>query len=233
VAIIGLCAGGQAQTRLNFEQMGVSTGAYIRESQRLGLADIKDPENTAYIPSLDQKIPQLHTKKKKALGVRTARWALKTVYGYEDIAWGSAKLLSAVAEGDKMLLTFDQPVLPDDFGSEIEGFSVAGKSGVFYMASAVALTVKDKAERNKQILVSSPLVKEPVAVRYAWARAPMGNLKVNGLPWQPLHNFRTDEIDLAAEVRHSDPDGSKKNSEAFKVLKAEAATALKARLDAK
>jgi len=35
----------------------------------------------------------------------------------------------------------------------------------------------------------------------------MGNLKVNGLPWQPLHNFRTDEIDFSAEVTHSDPDG--------------------------
>ncbi|MBN1418759.1 MAG: hypothetical protein JXP34_08275, partial [Planctomycetes bacterium] len=33
------------------------------------------------------------------------------------------------------------------------------------------------------------------AVRYAWARSPMGNLKVNGKPWLPLHSFRTDRWD--------------------------------------
>ena len=232
VAVIGMCAGGQAQTRLNFEQLGFSTAAYIRESQRLGLADVDDPTNTAFIPSYDQKIPQLHTKKKKELGLRTARWALKSVYGYEDIVWDTANLVSAVREGDGMLLTFDKAVRVDDFGSEIEGFSIADESGVFYMATAIAQRVKERELQNKQIFVSSPLVKEPTAVRYAWARSPMGNLKVNGIPWQPLHSFRTDTIDFTPEVAHQDPDGAKKNSEAIRALKTEAATALKARLEA-
>ena len=86
--------------------------------------------------------------------------------------------------------------------------------------------------RIPQILVSSPLVKEPAAVRYAWSRAPMGNLKVNGIPWQPLHSFRTDGIDFSPEVRHQDPDGKKKNSEAIKVMKGQAGAALKTRLEA-
>ena len=229
VAIIGLCAGGKAQTRLNFEELGFSTAAYIRESQRLGLADSKDLANTAFIPSYDQKIPQLHTKKKKELGLRSARWALKTIYGMEDIVWDTANLLSAEPEDGKILLTFDKPVLPDDFGSELEGFSIADRSGVHYLAHAVPVQVKNKNERNKQILVSSPLVKDPVSVRYAWARAPMANLKVNGIPWQPLHSFRTDAIDFTPEVAHQDPDGKTKNSEAIKALKTQAADALKAR----
>ena len=231
VAVIGFCAGGRAQTRLNFEQMGYSTAAYIREAQRLGLADVKDPEHTAFIPSYDQKIPQLHTKKKKALGLRTARWALKTVYGKEDISWESAKLLSAVVEGDKMLLTFDKAVFPDDMGSEIEGFSIADKSGNYYLAGAVANKVKDRNQQNKQILVSSPLVKEPVSVRYAWARSPMGNLKVEGKPWQPLHNFRTDKLDFTPEVKHSDPDGRTKNYEAIKKESTQAKANLAHRLE--
>ena len=37
--------------------MGFSTAAYIRESQRVGLADAGDTEHTAFIPSYDQKIP--------------------------------------------------------------------------------------------------------------------------------------------------------------------------------
>lgn len=230
VAIIGFCAGGRAQTRLNFEQSGMSTAAYIRESQRLGLRDISNSESTAFIPSYDQKVPQLHTKKKKELGIRTARWALNAVYGNKDIIWDSAKLISAVSEGGKILLTFDKVVKPDDFGSELEGFSIADKSGVYYMAHAEAKKTKVKDLMNKQILVSSPLVKEAVSVRYAWARAPMGNLKVDGLPWQPLHSFRTDKIDFAPEVSHMDPEGKVKSSEAYKVLKSEAATALKTRL---
>jgi hypothetical protein len=231
VAIIGMCAGGGAQTRLNFEQLGFSTAAYIRESQRLGLADAGNPELTGFIPSYDQKIPQLHTKKKKELGLRTARWALKTIYGMEEIVWDSAELISAEPQDGKILLTFDRPVLPDDFGSELEGFSVADESGIFYLAEAIAVASKDKAERNKQILVSCPLVEGPVAVRYAWSRSPMGNLKVDGIPWQPLHSFRTDQIDFAPEVTHQDPDGSKKNGESIKLLKTQAATALKARLE--
>ena len=98
-----------------------------------------------------------------------------------------------------------------------------------YADHAVPVQVKDKNERNKQILVSSPLVKEPVSVRYAWSRAPMANLKVNGIPWQPLHSFRTDAIDFTPEVTHQDPDGKTKNSEAIKALKTQAADALKAR----
>jgi len=203
-----------------------------REAQRLGLADLNDPENTAFIPSYDQKIPQLHTKKKRALGERTARWALKTVYGKEEISWESAKVLSAVPEGAKILVTFDKAVFPDDMGSLIEGFAIADASGDYYMAQAVAKAVKDRETRNKQVLVSSPLVKEPVSVRYAWARSPMGNLKVEGKPWQPLHSFRTDQWDFYAEVKHSDPDGPKKNSEAIKEMRDQAKACLARRLEA-
>lgn len=229
--VIGFCAGGNVQTRRNFEEEGFSTGAFIREAQRLGLADAGNPKNAVYIPSDDQRIPQLHTKKKKELGLRAAMWALNTIYGNKNIPWESATLLSAVPEGGAMLLTFDKPVLPDDMGSEIEGFSIADKSGVFYMAEAVSKMPADKSQKkNTQILVSSPLVKEPVHVRYSWATSPMGNLKVNGLPSQPLHNFRTDNEKFAPEVSHLDPDGPAKNSEAIKKNKAEATAALQTRL---
>ena len=231
VAVIGFCAGGRAQTRLNFEEQGFSTAAYIREAQRLGLADTGDPAHTTFIPAYDQKIPQLHTKKKKALGLRSARWALKTVYGYEDISWESAKIVSAVSEEGKMLLSFDRAVFPDDMGSEIEGFSIADASGEYYVAGALASHVKDKDQRNKHILVSSPMVSEPVAVRYAWARSPMGNLKVEGKPWQPLHSFRTDAWDFLPEVTHGDPDGKVKNYEAIKEMKSQAKACLARRLE--
>ncbi len=231
VAVIELCAGGIAQTRLNFETEGFSTAAYIREAQRLGLADLNDPEHTALIPCYDQKIPQLHPQKKKELGIRAAHWALKTVYGNANIPWETAKLVSAVPEGNQMLLTFDQAVFPDDMSAVIEGFAIADRSGNYFMAEAVAKPAKDNALKNKQILVSSPLVKEPVAVRYAWARSPMGNLKVAGKPWQPLPSFRTDSWDFTAEVKHSDPEGPKKNGEIIKQMTAQAKANLAKRLE--
>jgi len=202
VGIIGFCAGSIPQTRDNFEQWSVSTGSYIREAQRLGLADLKDPSNTAFLPACDIQIPGLHPSKKRAHAVRAARWALSRIYGMK-VNWDAASLVSAEPEGDRMVLTFDKGVLPDDMSTVPEGFSIADKSGKFYMAHAAYPLKKDvgiwnTANKNfdtKKVYVWSPLVKEPVAVRYAWATSPMGNLKVNGKQWLPLHSFRTDEWD--------------------------------------
>ena len=135
-------------------------------------------------------------------GERAARWALNDVYG-KNICWETANLVSAMPEGDHMVLTFDNDVMPENMGHIPEGFSIADKSGKFYMAHAAYPLKRDDgvwsvANKNcdtTKILVWSPLVKEPVAVRYAWARSPIGNLKVGGKPWQPLQSFRTDSWD--------------------------------------
>jgi sialate O-acetylesterase len=202
VGIIGFCAGSIPQTYDNFEVWSVSGGAFIREAQRLGLSDLDDPGNTAFLPAYDTQIPGLHPAKKWTHGVRAARWALNRIYD-RKIDWDSASLVSAEPDGDSIVLTFDKKVMPDDMSTIPEGFSIADKSGKFYMAHAAYPLKKDVgiwnvANKNfdaAQIIVWSPLVKEPAAVRYAWATSPMGNLKVNGKPWLPLHSFRTDDWD--------------------------------------
>ena len=202
VGIIGFCAGSIPQTCENFEVWSVSGGAFIREVQRLGLSDIEDPANTAFLPAYDIQIPGLHPVKKWTHGVRAARWALSRIYDMK-IDWNSASLVSAERNGDCMVLTFDKKVMPDDMSTTPEGFSIADESGKFYIAHAAYPLKKDVgiwnvANKNfdaTQIIVWSPLVKEPVAVRYAWATSPMGNLKADGKPWLPLHSFRTDDWD--------------------------------------
>jgi len=202
VGIIGFCAGSISQTSDNFEVWSVSGGAFIREAQRLGLSDLKDPANTAFLPAYDIQIPGLHPAKKWPHGDRAARWALSRIYEMK-IDWDSGSLVSAERDGDCMVLTFDKKVMPDDMSTIPEGFSIAGESGKFYMAHAAYPLTKDVgiwnvANKNfdtTQIIAWSPLVKDPVAVRYAWATSPMGNLKVNGKPWLPLASFRTDEWD--------------------------------------
>ncbi len=202
VGVIGFCAGDVPQTSENFETRTNSSGAYIREAQRLGLADVKDPAHTAFLPADDIQIPGLHPLKKVEHGIRAARWALNRVYGMK-IDWDAASLVSAQRDGDCMVLTFDKKVMPDDMSTIPEGFAIADKSGKYYMAHAAFALVKDAGPWNAanknydttKVYVWSPLVKEPVAVRYGWATSPMGNLKVNGKPWLPLQNFRTDNWD--------------------------------------
>jgi len=202
VGVIGFCAGSIPQTPDNFETWSVSGGAWIREAQRLGLSDLDDPTNTAFLPGYDIQIPGLHPRKKRAHGVRAARWALSRIYGM-NIDWDTASLVSAERDGDSMVLTFDKPVMPDNMSTVPEGFSIAGESGKFYLAHAAYPLKKDAgiwnvANKNfdtTKIRIWSPVVEEPVAVRYAWATSPMGNLKVNGKPWLPLPSFRTDEWD--------------------------------------
>ena len=202
VGIIGFCAGGIPQTTENFETWTVSPAAYIREAQRLGVGDTGDLDNTAFLPAHDVQVPGLHPAKKLDHGNRAARWALKAVYD-RNVHWETASLVSAERELDEMVLTFDKAVMPDDMSTIPKGFAIAGEDGKFYFAHARFRLKKDQGiwnTANKSyeptiIHVWSPLVKEPIAVRYAWARSPLGNLKVGGKEWAPLASFRTDDWD--------------------------------------
>jgi sialate O-acetylesterase len=67
-------------------------------------------------------------------------------------------------------------------GGALKGFAVAGKDRRFVWANARI--------EGKTIVVSSPSVSQPVAVRYGWADNPECNLYGNtDLPASP---FRTD-----------------------------------------
>jgi sialate O-acetylesterase len=64
-----------------------------------------------------------------------------------------------------------------------QALELAGADRIFHPAQG-------RIERDT-IVVTSPLVKEPVAVRYAWTNAPDANLyNGSGLPAEP---FRSDD----------------------------------------
>jgi len=199
VGVIEFCAGGEAQNEDNFEAESYAAGPYIREAQRLGLADAGDPAHTAFIAGYDIQIPGLHPIKKCVHGDRAARWALARIYQRKDIRWETASLVSAKPQGDEMILTFDKRLVPDNKNSILEGFSIAGEDGKFYRAYARHQSTGGSwYEEAKIIHVWSPLVTKPVAVRYAWATSPMGNLKVLQHPSMLFQSFRTDSWDLPA-----------------------------------
>jgi sialate O-acetylesterase len=198
VGVIGFCAGGNTQNEDNFEAESFAGGPFIREAQRLGLADVGDPVNTAFLPAYDVQVPGLHPSKKRDHGERAARWALAKIYRLKGMRWETASLVSAVPQGDEMILTFSQKVLPDDMNSIPRGFSITGEDGKFYMAHARYRSTADGARWKIDptiIHVWSPLVKKPVAVRYGWASSPMGNLKIAGQESLPFPSFRTDSWD--------------------------------------
>ncbi len=61
----------------------------------------------------------------------------------------------------------------------VRGFSIAGEDNIFHRATA---TIK-----GKMVIVSSPEVFKPKAVRYAWADNPVCNLyNGSGVPAAPF-----------------------------------------------
>jgi len=132
VGVIGFCAdGGQLQNQENFEERSTDTGPYIREGQRLGLANAAGTGPTVFIPAYDVQAPGLHPNKKREHGWRAARWALGEIYGLDGFDWKSSELVSAEPKDDMMILTFDGRVLADDGEKIPRGFSIAGEDGKF------------------------------------------------------------------------------------------------------
>jgi sialate O-acetylesterase len=192
--VIGFCAGGRPQTEEDFELQPPGP-PYIREAQRLGVEDLKNPLLNGYIPAYDVQVPGLHPGKKAEHGQRAARWVLNKFHD-KKAQWDEAKPVSVKTEGDEMILTFDKRVHPDDQSPIIEGFALAGEDGKYYKAYARHSGIGDFWTAMKTVHVWSPLVPKPVHVRYAWGNSPMGNLYVNGHQEMPLPEFRTDSWDL-------------------------------------
>ena len=115
---------------------------------------------------------------------RLALAARAMVHG-EEVEHCGPVLASKTIEGDKVILTFDHAKggLTAKEGA-LTGFTVAGDDRKFVRAMA-------EIDGNK-IVVSSPDVKKPVAVRFGWANFPVVNLfNKADLPATP---FRTDDF---------------------------------------
>ena len=193
--IVELTAGAPPQTMDNFELKMVDAAPYSREAQFRAYREL---ENIGWTSAYDQQVPWYHPHKKLQLGERLARWALTTQYKFR---FGHEPAICTNWEiaGDRIVLTFDRQVKVQDDRS-IEGMAIAGADQRFYPARAV-IFVKGKDDRGRDQLdhtkveVWSPLVPGPKAVRYAWARCPLGNLtnSAHHERFIPVPSFRTDK----------------------------------------
>lgn len=127
---------------------------------------------------------RIHPPDKQEVGRRLG--LLARVVAYRETLEASGPLYRAMrVEGDKIHVGFDHPGggLLSQGGGPLTGFAIAGKDLKWQYAEA-------KVAGVDEVVVSSPLIPRPVAVRYAWAGHPVGNLfSKAGLPAAP---FRSD-----------------------------------------
>jgi len=135
----------------------------------------------------------IHPRNKRDVGVRLALLALNNDYGKTQPC-ESPRLKSATFDGNKGTLTFD--FVYDGLvsrGAAPTGFAIAGADKVFHWATAQIVG-------KETVVVSSPKVASPVAVRYGWADNPIVTLYNSArLPMDP---FRTDDWDGATVNNH-------------------------------
>jgi sialate O-acetylesterase len=163
---------------------GPSAWAELREAQLLTTKKLK---NTAMAVITDVgEENDIHPKKKEPVGHRLELAALALAYG-KPVEYSGPAFKSMTAEGDKAVLSFDHAGAGlEARGGALTGFTVAGKDGKFHNARAEV--------RGDRVVVWSPEVSDPAAVRYGWANYPLGNLwNKDGLPASP---FRTDDLPI-------------------------------------
>ena len=158
--------------------------AVNREMMRLVTLDVP---NTAMAVSIDTgDAVALHPKNKKPIGIRHAYLALKQTYGKDFVDYGP-RYKKQIVQDSTIVLEFDSiggGLVPARPGG-INAFAIAGEDMVWHWADAEIT--------GSTVVVSSPKVFKPVAVRYAWGMNPsQRNLLYNkeGIPASP---FRTDD----------------------------------------
>jgi len=181
--------------------------AVSREMMRLVAQDLP---NTGMVVSIDTgDAILLHPRNKKPIGLRHAYLALEKVYGKHIVGSGPVYRKSRV-DGGKVILEFDSvgSGLMAAKPGRLDAFAIAGRDRKWHWA--------DAAIEGDTVVVSSPKVPHPVAVRYAWAMNPsQRNLLYNkeGLPASP---FRTDDWPLferkyeVRETTYNDPRKTKR-----------------------
>jgi sialate O-acetylesterase len=155
--------------------------ADTRESQLLTAQKVP---NTCLAVTIDTGDPDnIHAKEKIPVGDRLARCALANYYN-QKIAYQGPTLESVKRGRDSITLRFthtDGGLVAK--GGKLAEFSIAGDDQKFVWA--------DARIDGDSIIVSSPQVKNPKQVRYAWQSNPEATLfNGAGLPASP---FRTDD----------------------------------------
>jgi sialate O-acetylesterase len=156
----------------------------LREAQLL-TTQIVPNTGMAVITDVGEE-KDIHPKQKQPVGERLALAARALAYG-EKIEYSGPVYSGMKVEGNRVVLSFKHTgggLVAKD--GKLMGFTIAGADRNFVAADAEI--------KGDKIIVSSPQVAQPVAVRYGWLNYPVLNLwNKAGLPATP---FRTDDFPM-------------------------------------
>jgi sialate O-acetylesterase len=127
----------------------------------------------------------IHPRNKQDVGARLARVAEKVVYGQKPIASGPTYRSHRV-RGDTVIVEFTDVasgLTSRSNDGRVGGFAIAGADHQFAWADARIV--------GNHVEVWSERVKNPVAIRYAWANNP-DRANLYNSEWLPAAPFRTD-----------------------------------------
>ena len=174
-----------------YDDVNGLSGALLREQQFRASQIIP---NSGLVCTNDCVYPyereQIHPTQKQKVGERLAFLALNEQYGMKSIIAKSPSFKEMTVKNDTVFVHFN-----DDFGGlnrfeGIEGFEVAGADQVYHKAEAHHFWRPGGDKWDDALIVFSPEVKKPVAIRYCFHNFQIGNLgNMGGLPLFP---FKTD-----------------------------------------
>lgn len=139
----------------------------------------------AVTTDLVDELKDIHPPYKWEVGRRLALWALAHDYDYKNLVYSGPRYKSMQVDGDRIILSFEfvGSGLTTNDGKDLNWFQIAGENNRFYNASAVI--------ENDKVIVSSPKVRHPVNVRFAWDEVAQPNFyNKEGLPAIPFRTNR-------------------------------------------
>ena len=188
--ILSLCTAGEPQTLDNYCEMMLNFGIGIRAAQYQTFADLYEAgdKNIGFASTYDLRRSWYHPGLKIPAGERIARWALATQYGFDpnSIRWKPPVISDMQAKDGGLIVKFNEAIGDPEDGDMV-GFAIAGKDRRFHPVKAEYPEIgRDHRNRpqydRKQLKLTSIMVPEPVAYRYAWSRNPLANLSYSDVP---------------------------------------------------
>lgn len=150
--------------------------------------------NSALVCTNDCVFPyegtQIHPAQKQKVGQRLAYLALNKTYGIGSVICESPSYKDMQVKGDTVMIHLNNEYGGISRFEDIQGFEVAGSDRVFHPAKASHFWQPGGGYWDECIVISSPDVRQPVAVRYCFRNWQLGNLANQG--GLPLFPFRTD-----------------------------------------
>ncbi|HEY4324830.1 MAG TPA: sialate O-acetylesterase [Mucilaginibacter sp.] len=171
-----------------YHQGGKYNSAFLRDIQRLDEDKIFNSGMAVTMDIGEQST--IHPPRKEPVGLRLAYLSLAKTYNIQGFGYQSPEYESTTINGAEAVVKFKNAYNGlTSFLKEMNTFEIAGADKHFYPAKAVI--------KGSSVVVSSPQVKNPVAVRYAFKDFVVGDLF--GTDGLPVSSFRTDDWDYSVQ----------------------------------